>query len=196
MKIRYILKSEKIREDLKIYTKKGDKGTTALLTGERVAKNNPRIEAYGTVDELLSYLGLLRDMTEDRHTANILLRIQDRLMAGASLLAAGKPVSELPELSEEDIRILETEIDRMNTQIPPLHHFILPGGDILSSHCHVARTICRRAERRTVAIVNPDDPGQKILLQYLNRLSDYLFVLARFFLYKNGKDETYWLSGG
>ncbi len=181
---------------MKIYTKKGDKGTTVLLTGERVAKNNPRIEAYGTVDELLSYIGLLRDMTEDLHTADMLLRIQDRLMAGASLLAAGKPVSGLPKLSEEDIRILEAEIDRMNTQIPPLHHFILPGGDTLSSHCHVARTICRRAERMAVAVVNPDDPGQTILLQYLNRLSDYLFVLARFFLYKNGKDETYWLSGG
>ncbi len=180
---------------MKIYTKKGDKGTTSLLTGERVKKDHPRLEAYGSVDELISYLGLIRDLTGERYTHGMLVQIQDRLMRGASLLASGKPVAKLPELSEDDIRMLEKEIDNMNTQIPELHHFILPGGDTLASHCHVARTICRRAERKTAALTDPDHPGRQIVLQYLNRLSDYLFVLARFIIYQNNNNETVWLSG-
>jgi len=179
---------------LKIYTKKGDKGTTSLLTGKRVKKDDPRLEAYGNVDELISYLGVIRDLTGEKYTHGMLLRIQNLLMRGASLLASEKPVPNLPKLSEDDIRILEKEIDRMNTQIPPLKHFILAGGDVHSSHCHVARTICRRAERWTAGVINPDDPGQQTVLQYLNRLSDYLFTLARFILYQNNKDETVWLS--
>jgi len=180
---------------LKIYTKKGDKGTTSLLTGERIKKDDPRLDAYGTVDELVSYLGLIRDLTGEKYTHGMLLRIQDRLMIGAALLAAGKPVPGLPKLSEQDILALEKEIDHMDTQLPPLKNFILPGGDELSSHCHVARTICRRSERKTAGVINPDDPAHKIILQYLNRLSDYLFTLARFILYQNDKDITNWLPG-
>ncbi len=180
---------------MKIYTKKGDKGTTSLLTGERVKKDDPRLEAYGNVDELISYVGLIRDLTGEKYTRGMLLRIQDRLMIVAAQLAAGKPEPGLPKLTEKDILALEKEIDHMNTRIPPLKNFILPGGDTLSSHCHVARTICRRTERKTAGVINPKDPTHMILLQYLNRLSDYLFTLARFILYQNGKDETAWISG-
>ncbi len=180
---------------MKIYTRTGDKGSTVLLTGERVKKNDARIEAYGNVDELTSYIGLIRDLTDDPVITDFLLHIQDRLMVSAAWLAAGKAVPKLPVLVNKDILDLEEKIDTMNEQIPAIRHFILPGGDILSSHCHIARTICRRAERHTVSIIDRDDSPLMIVLQFLNRLSDYLFVLARFFIYRNKKHETAWLSG-
>jgi len=180
---------------LKIYTRKGDKGSTILLTGERVKKNDARIEAYGDVDELTSYVGLIHDLTDDPIVTDFLLHIQDRLMVSAAWLAAGKPGPNLPGLTNKDILDLEEEIDTMNEQIPAIRHFILPGGYPLSSHCHIARTICRRAERHTVSIIDSEDSHLVIVLQYLNRLSDYLFVLARFFIYKNKKHENAWLSG-
>ena len=179
---------------MKIYTRKGDKGTTSLLSGERIPKDDVRLEAYGTVDELLSYLGLIRDLTEDAATGKTLLKIQKELMRTSSFMAAGgREIPGLRELSEKETSFLEKEIDRMNTLLPPLKHFIIPGGDPLATHCHIARTICRRAERRTIPLLK-ELPALKNTAQYLNRLSDYLFVLARFVIRLNNKNETYWLS--
>ena len=178
---------------MKIYTKKGDKGTTSLLTGERVSKDDPRLEAGGTLDELIAWLGLIRDQAAEDGIDTPLWRIQKDLMTISSILMAGKKNPKLPRLSEEETPFLEKEIDRMNDILPPLKHFILPGGDPLASHCHIARTICRRAERQAVRLLK-NDPSPDKLVQYLNRLSDYLFVLARYVTYKKDKNETYWLS--
>ncbi len=180
-------------KELKIYTKKGDKGETSLLGGERVPKFHPRIEAYGTVDELNSYLGLIRDQNIDAHTRNILLEVQDRLFTAESLLAAGNPtlVKNLPALAESDVLLLENEIDHMEAGLQPLTHFILPGGHPVVSHTHVARCICRRAERLTIKAAqdfNVDD----LVIKYLNRLSDYLFVLARKFARDFNAAEIPW----
>lgn len=164
---------------MKIYTKKGDDGTTGLLGGARVPKHHLRIDAYGTVDELNSYIGILRDIQPlHQHT---LVEIQDRLFTLGSHLAV-EPSHEgkmkLPEILESDIHALEKEMDQMDEMLPPMRNFILPGGHIAVSHCHVARTICRRAERG-VAALNEHQPVNPLILQYLNRLSDYLFVLSR-----------------
>jgi cob(I)alamin adenosyltransferase len=180
-------------EGIKIYTKTGDKGETSLIGGKRVPKYDQRIEAYGTVDELNSYIGLLRDLHIDSHSREILIEIQDRLFTAESLLAAENPAEfpSLPQLCEGDITLLEKEIDTMNETLPPLHSFILPGGHPVVSHCHIARCVCRRAERLIIKLArtNPVDP---LTIKYLNRLSDYLFVLSR----KLGKDfnvkETPW----
>ncbi len=176
---------------MKIYTRKGDRGTTTLLTGERVAKDDPRLAAYGTVDELVSYTGLLRDLCRDDGLRDILLAIQRDLMTVASRLAATRPLPSLPDLADERITFLEQEIDRMNDELPPLRSFIIPGGSPLSSHCHVARTICRRAERACVTLLHEQTYAEQ-LVRYLNRLSDYLFVMARYLLHREGKDETIW----
>ncbi len=178
---------------MKIYTKKGDRGTTSLLSGDRVPKDDARLGAYGTVDELLSYLGLVRDLATHSNITDPLLKIQKDLMTAASQMAAAGEHTGIPQLTEEDISFLEKEIDRMTSALPPLKHFIIPGGDTLSSHCHIARTICRRAERHTVTLLR-SDPALEKTVQYLNRLSDYLFVLARYVIRKNNKSETYWLS--
>jgi cob(I)alamin adenosyltransferase len=169
-------------KELKIYTKKGDKGETSLLGGERVPKFHPRIEAYGTIDELNSYIGLIRDQNIDEHARKILLEIQDRLFIAESLLAAGdpEPKNKLPRLTESDVKLLENEIDRMEKHLKPLTHFILPGGHPVVSHTHVARCICRRAERLTIKVAH-DFQVDDLIIKYLNRLSDYLFVLARKF---------------
>ena len=179
---------------MKIYTKKGDRGTTSLLSGERVPKDDARLVAYGTLDELLSYLGLIRDLAADSDISDTLLKIQKDLMTAASQMAAAGGNAGIPQLAGEDISFLEKEIDRMTTALPPLKHFIIPGGDPLSSHIHIARTICRRAERDTVTLLR-SDPSPEKTVQYLNRLSDYLFVLARYVIHKNKKSETRWLSG-
>lgn len=172
---------------MKIYTKTGDKGTTALFGGTRVPKHHIRIESYGTVDELNSHLGLLRDQQIDEHSENIILRIQDRLFTIGSTLATdpekavlknGKKRLEIPKISSEDIELLEQEIDKMNEELPPMTHFVLPGGHQTVSVCHVARCVCRRAERLATALYEIE-PFEEQVLQYLNRLSDYLFVLAR-----------------
>jgi cob(I)alamin adenosyltransferase len=179
--------------DWKIYTKTGDKGTTALIGGARVPKYDDRIEAYGTVDELNSWIGLIRDQEIDEHTIRILFEIQDRLFTLESLLAKG-PDSEniaLPKLDENDIVLLENEIDRMNEDLPVITSFILPGGSPVVSYCHLARTVCRRAERLSIKMAEkyPVEPGN---IKYLNRLSDYLFVLARKLGHDSGAIETPW----
>lgn len=179
---------------MKIYTKGGDKGTTALFGGKRVSKAAARIEAYGTVDELNSWIGVVKDhLPESRH--NILLGIQNRLFTIGALLAAepGKSNLKLPVMGKEDARILEDDIDGMERTLPPLRAFVLPGGDEAASFCHVARTVCRRAERCTVLLseVEPDTVPE-ITLIYLNRLSDWLFVLSRWVLAQKGKPDLEW----
>jgi cob(I)alamin adenosyltransferase len=170
---------------MKIYTKTGDKGTTSLIGGKRVPKNNPRIEAYGTVDELIAYIGLIRDQDVSPQIKANLLIIQDKLMVAASILATDCENCELklPELKEKDITFLEKEIDAMDQELPPLRSFIYNGGHTAVSFCHVARTICRRAERVTIELSEKFHVPENVL-KYINRLSDYLFILAR----KIGKD--------
>ncbi len=172
---------------MKIYTKTGDKGTTALFGGTRVPKHHIRIESYGTVDELNSHLGMLRDQEIDDHSHKMLLKIQDRLFTIGSTLATdpkkatlknGKERLDIPKISAQDIELLEQEIDNMNENLPPMTHFVLPGGHQTVSVCHVARCVCRRAERLATALYELE-PFEESVLQYLNRLSDYLFVLAR-----------------
>ncbi len=165
---------------MKIYTKTGDTGKTSLIGGKRVLKSDDRIEAYGTVDELIAYCGLLRDSYPNEHYHEVLIVIQDRLMVAASLLAAdGDEFKEgLPKIYEKDIVFLEKEIDLMEAQLTPLRSFVLPGGHPVVSHCHVARTICRRAERKTI-LLSEITHSDTLVIKYLNRLSDFLFVLSR-----------------
>jgi len=166
---------------MKIYTKTGDKGTTALFTGKRVPKHHIRIESYGTLDELNSWLGLLRDQKMDEHYGHILTKIQDKLFTVGSILAT-EPTKDnrlkIPRINSEDIQFLEKEIDTMNKSLPPMTHFILPGGHTTVSYCHIARTVCRRAERM-ISYLNEEEAVPETVLSYINRLSDYLFVLAR-----------------
>mgnify|MGYP003663299007 CR=1 FL=1 len=172
---------------MKIYTKTGDKGTTALFGGTRVSKHHIRIESYGTVDELNSHLGLIRDQDMGQHYKNILIHIQDNLFTLGAILATdpekqilknGKERLNIPKISLVDIERLEIEIDSMNEALPPMTNFILPGGHQTVSFCHIARCVCRRAERLVTAL-NDMTPVDSHTLIYLNRLSDYLFVLAR-----------------
>lgn len=179
--------------DWKIYTKGGDKGQTALIGGTRVPKYHQRIEAYGTIDELKSYIGLIRDLSEDKATRDLLFEIQDRLFTTESLIAADSEESseKLPKLFEADVELLEKSIDKMNETLPALSSFIMPGGHPLASHAHIARTICRRAERLTIKAAEEFaiDP---LCVKYLNRLSDFLFVLARKFAIELGGNEVLW----
>jgi cob(I)alamin adenosyltransferase len=168
----------------KIYTKTGDQGETGLFGGKRLPKSHIRIEAYGTVDELNSHLGLVSDGYENEEARKILKEIQDRLFTiGSNLASDPSKNMNVPDVHESDITLLEKEIDKMNEVLPPLKSFILPGGHTLVSQCHVARCVCRRAERVVVSL-NSVEAVEPILIQYLNRLSDYLFVLAR----KIGRD--------
>jgi cob(I)alamin adenosyltransferase len=178
---------------MKIYTKGGDNGQTSLIGGKRVPKSHERIEAYGTVDELIAYIGLLRDSLNDEDHRNLLMKVQDRLMTAASLLAADSEQfrKDLPEINESDIQFLEKEIDRMEKKLPPLHSFIIPGGHSIVSICHIARTICRRAERVTVRLKEISG-SDKLVIIYLNRLSDFLFVFSRLISSKLGVDEIPW----
>jgi len=181
-------------DDFKIYTRGGDKGETSLLGGTRVPKSHERVEAYGNLDELNSFIGLIRDQEIKPHYREILIGIQENLFIAEALVARdpGKETRSLPVLKEEDISLLEHEIDAMNEDLPPLQHFILPGGHTIVSYCHIARTVCRRAERSLIRL-NKISAVEDIIIRFLNRLSDYLFVLAR----KTGKDlnaaETPWL---
>ena len=172
---------------MKIYTKTGDKGTTSLFGGTRVPKHHIRIESYGTVDELNAHIGLLKDQDTGAHTKEILNRVQDRLFTIGSTLAtepekatfkSGKDRLGISKISAEDIELLEQEMDRMNDELPPMTNFILPGGHQSVSFCHIARCVCRRAERMATAL-HEISPFDEMVLMYLNRLSDYLFVLAR-----------------
>lgn len=166
---------------MKIYTKTGDKGTTALFTGKRVPKHHIRIESYGTLDELNSWLGLIRDQEIDAHYQNILAHIQDKLFTLGAILAT-EPTKDnrlrISRIEKADSQVLEQEIDVMNDALPPMTHFILPGGHTTVSYCHVARTVCRRAERM-ITLLHEEQPLPDTVLAYVNRLSDYLFVLAR-----------------
>lgn len=176
----------------KIYTKTGDKGQTSLIGGTRVPKFDVRIEAYGTVDELNSFIGLVRDQKIDLHSIEALIEIQDRLFTIGSLLAADeKNKMPLPQISETDILFLEKEIDQMNESLPEMKSFVLPGGHVAVSYCHVARCVCRRAER-TVLQLNEKESVDELIYKYLNRLSDYLFVLSRKITHDLGVQETPW----
>ena len=172
---------------MKVYTKTGDKGTTALFGGTRVPKYHLRIESYGTVDELNSYIGLIRDQEMNAHYQNVLIDIQDHLFTLGAILATdpekailknGKERLNIPKITEVDVAFLENEIDSMESELPPMTHFILPGGHTTVSYCHITRCICRRAERLATQL-NDTEPVDEMVLKYLNRLSDYLFVLAR-----------------
>lgn len=165
---------------MKIYTKTGDKGTTSLIGGKRVAKYHPRIEAYGTVDELISYIGLLRDQDIDSETKLFLIQIQDKLMNCASILAADCTDCKvsIPKILPEDIKAVELEIDKMDNLLDPLESFILPGGHPTVSMCHICRTICRRGERIIIKL-SEETPVPEDLMIYINRLSDFFFVLSR-----------------
>ena len=180
---------------MKIYTKTGDKGSTSLIGGTKVSKAHLRIEAYGTVDELNSYIGLCRDHITDGDSRAVLLETQDRLFTVGSALACD-PEKEtklkIPDLHEEDITLLEKAIDKMHEVLPPMKSFILPGGLIAASHLHVARCVCRRAERQVVRLSEESHEVEIIIQKYLNRLSDYLFVLARYVAFLEKAEEIPW----
>ncbi len=180
----------------KIYTKTGDKGQTSLFGGRRVSKGHLRIDAYGTVDELNSCIGLLRDHLSHEVLRALLKEIQDRLFTlGANLAADPSKELQKPDLLEEDIKLLEREMDRMDEGLPELRNFILPGGHPTVSFCHLARCVCRRAERLAVTLAE-EEPVDPILIQYLNRLSDYLFILGRRIAFDLGIEEVVWKSRG
>jgi cob(I)alamin adenosyltransferase len=178
---------------MKIYTKTGDKGTTALIGGKRVSKNHQRIEAYGTVDELIAFLGVVRDHVSNPDVQKNIIRVQDELMVCAAILATDSDARNIniPKLSETSVVWLETEIDNMEKVLTPLTKFLLPGGHPSVSFCHVARTVCRRAERMTLGI-NDKWSYTTEVVKYLNRLSDYLFVLSRFLSVDNQVIEITW----
>ncbi|MCS6980137.1 MAG: cob(I)yrinic acid a,c-diamide adenosyltransferase [Flavobacteriales bacterium] len=180
---------------MKIYTRTGDKGSTQLFGGLRVPKHHLRIEAYGTVDELNSFVGWLRDQIQEEEMAGFLLKIQNELFVVGSLLAAqpGKNNLRLPELPGDAVTALERAMDQMEQSLEPLRYFILPGGHPLVSAAHICRTVCRRAERRVTALQEADpenvSPG---ILEYLNRLSDYFFMLARHLARLSRTQEIPW----
>jgi len=178
---------------MKIYTKKGDKGKTSLIGGQRVLKYDDRVEAYGTIDELKSYIGLIREMASEDCVKAKLLKIQERLFVAESRVACDseEALAKMPNLIDQDIHYLESEIDRMNKALPELNYFILPGGSVLAAHTHIARTICRRAERATLKAFSKD-LSDEMVLKYLNRLSDFLFVLARYLAQKAGHGDVIW----
>lgn len=180
--------------EFKIYTKTGDKGETSLIGGKRVPKFHERIEAYGSLDELNSFIGLIRDQEIDTHTREMLIEIQDRVFTAESQLAVdtdSPPTRNLPEIIEGDIVLLENEIDKMNESLPPISNFILPGGHPVVSYCHIARTVCRRAERVTLKL-SMNFEVSPLVIKYLNRLSDYLFVLSRKMTIDFNAIETPW----
>lgn len=175
-----------------IYTKTGDDGTTSLIGGTRVSKTHPRVEAYGTVDELNSHLGVVAELAKPLcpEAVGQIHTIQHRLFAIQTLLAAESPdiIAKLPQLTEQDSAELESWIDSLNAALPPLHSFVMAAGSLAGTQCHVARCVCRRAERRTIELAAAVDPS---VLRYLNRLSDYLFVLSRKLTVAQGVEETY-----
>jgi cob(I)alamin adenosyltransferase len=186
---------------MKVYTKTGDTGTTALFGGTRVPKDHARIESYGTVDELNSYIGLIRDQEINQHFKDILIEIQDRLFTVGAILATPPEKEVLKNgqkrlqnlgIIESDIELLEKEIDSMEDSLPQMTHFVLPGGHTTVSYCHIARCVCRRAERLAVHLSH-NEPVADIAIKYLNRLSDYLFVLARKLTQELNADEVKWI---
>lgn len=180
---------------MKIYTKTGDEGKTSLIGGTKVSKSHRRIEAYGTIDELNSFIGLSQDHLKTNDIFNVLAEIQDRLFTIGSALACD-PVKEtklkIPDLHEEDITLLEKEMDTMNEGLPVMRSFILPGGHVAASTLHVTRCVCRRSERLCVRLQKKKEEIDPLVIKYLNRLSDYLFVLARYTAHKLGAEEIPW----
>lgn len=186
---------------MKVYTKTGDKGTTALFGGTRVPKHHIRIESYGTVDELNSHIGLIRDQDINPLYKNVLIEVQDRLFTLGAILATPPEKEVLKNgqkrlqnlgISETDIDYLENEIDAMEANLPPMTHFVLPGGHTSVSYCHIARCVCRRAERLATHL-HEIEPTDELVLKYLNRLSDYLFVLARKLSLDLHANEVAWI---
>ena len=180
---------------LKIYTKTGDKGKTSLLGGTKVPKSHIRIESYGTVDELNSFIGLLNDHITNAHSKIMLKEIQDRLFTIGSSLACDpekETAMKIPDLKEDDIKLLEKKIDKMNESLPPMKSFILPGGHVAVSTAHICRCVCRRAERICVSMQENKLFVEPLVIKYLNRLSDYLFVLARFIAHQLHVEEIAW----
>lgn len=177
----------------KIYTKTGDKGMTSLIGGVRLPKHHIRIESYGTVDELNSHMGLLRDVTDDQTTVNFILYIQDRLFTIGSHLAAdpSKNKMQLPEINEDDVVQLEKAIDAIDALVPEMKSFVLPGGHVTVSYCHIARCVCRRAERAVLRLAE-NEKVEEIHIKYLNRLSDYLFMLSRWYTLRLKAVEMPW----
>lgn len=186
---------------MKVYTKTGDTGTTALFGGTRVPKHHIRIESYGTVDELNSHIGLIRDQEINPLYKNVLIEVQDRLFTVGAILATPPEKEVLKNgqkrlqnlgILETDIEFLENEIDTMENSLPPMTHFVLPGGHTTVSYCHIARCVCRRTERLAVHL-NDIEPTDELVIKYLNRLSDYLFVLARKLSFDLKADEVQWI---
>jgi cob(I)alamin adenosyltransferase len=177
----------------KIYTKTGDQGQTSLIGGRRVSKAHIRIESYGTVDELNSYIGLIKDHLHLKDPKATLYHIQDRLFTIGAVLASDSETSKMkiPDLLESDLELLEKQMDLMDETLPTLKNFVLPGGNLTASHCHVARCICRRAERLVVHLAEEAEVPE-IIIRYLNRLSDYLFILSRFIVNEAGAEEIPW----
>ncbi len=178
---------------MKIYTKTGDTGQTSLYGGKRLSKADLRVEAYGTLDELNSWLGLIKDEIHGTHIKDLLKEIQDRIFTISSHIASD-PEKEmpLPDIFEQDISLLETEIDKMTEHLEPLKFFILPGGHRKVSEIHIVRTVCRRAERMIVSL-SEQSQVESIIITYLNRLSDFLFVLARFIAKELEVEENKWI---
>ena len=179
---------------MKVYTKTGDTGLTSLIGGTRVPKSSHRIDAYGTVDELNSWVGLVRDQDVNALRRDLLKEIQDRLFTIGSTLATdpGAHIRKaLPALIPADVTLLEEAIDRMDATLPPLREFVLPGGHPAVSYCHLARTVCRRAERLVIGL-HADAPVEELIITYLNRLSDYLFMLSRAMAQDLGAEQVSW----
>lgn len=186
---------------MKIYTKTGDAGTTSLFGGSRVPKHHIRIESYGTLDEVNSWLGLIRDQDIPSHFKGILEQTQKNLFTLGAILAtepkkallkSGKERLNIAKINASDIELLEKEMDVMNESLPPMTHFVLPGGHEVVSYCHIARTVCRRAERM-ISLLHFNEPLDPTVLSYINRLSDYLFVLARKLSYEFKVEEQKWI---
>jgi len=180
---------------LKIYTKTGDSGTTSLIGGTKVLKSHIRIESYGTVDELNSWVGVVADSIEDTTTKQTLKEVQDRLFTIGSSLACDpekEPLLKLPDLHETDVQFLESEIDKMSKSLKPMRAFILPGGSSAVSFAHVARCVCRRAERICVGMQAEGLEVEALVIKYLNRLSDYLFMVARYIGHLQNAPEIEW----
>lgn len=180
---------------MKIYTKTGDNGTTSLIGGTKVLKSNERIEAYGTVDELNAHIGLCRDLVNDQPIRIMLKEVQDRLFTIGAALACDpekETKMKIPDLHPSDVTALEKEMDKLDEQLEPLQKFILPGGHPTVSHIHIARCVCRRTERLVVNLLITEQEHESLIIQYINRLSDYLFVLGRYVAKKLEVQETSW----
>lgn len=179
-----------------VYTRTGDKGTTSLVGGTRVPKNHIRLEAYGTVDELNSEIGVLISLLPEGHDADFLQGVQNQLFVVGSNLATDQSITELRQasvVSADKVAEMESEIDRIDSELPPLRAFVLPGGSQASAVCHVCRTVCRRCERRILTLAQEAEV-QEELMKYINRLSDYLFVLARKLNHDSKKNEIFWVK--